>query len=71
MVSEEAVAEQIVCGPDPQRHVEMIRKYERAGFDHIYVHQIGPDQAGFLRFWQRELQPALTGDSGEQRRKSA
>lgn len=32
---------------------------ESVGYDHRYLHQIGPDQAGFFRFWERELQPAL------------
>ena len=28
-----------------------------AGHDHVYLHQIGPDQDGFLRFAERELLP--------------
>ena len=27
--------------------------------DYVYFHQIGPDQEGFLRFWEHELRPAL------------
>ena len=27
--------------------------------DHVYVHQVGPDQEGFFRFWEKELQPRL------------
>src|ERR671914_791812 len=38
------VAEAVVCGPDPERHRAQIRTYAEAGFDHVYVHQIGPDQ---------------------------
>jgi G6PDH family F420-dependent oxidoreductase len=57
MVSEEQVAKEIVCGPDPQRHLEMIQQYVDAGFDHVYVHQVGPDQEGFFRFYQREVLP--------------
>jgi coenzyme F420-dependent glucose-6-phosphate dehydrogenase len=30
-----------------------------AGYTHIYVHQIGRDQEGFLRFWTEELTPKL------------
>jgi G6PDH family F420-dependent oxidoreductase len=59
MVTEDAVAEAIVCGPDPERHVKAIRAFVDAGFDHVYVHQVGPDQAGCLRFYQREVLPAL------------
>ena len=58
-VAEDDVAEEIPCGPDPERHVEAIRTYEEAGFDHIYVHQIGPDQRGFIRFYENEVLPRV------------
>jgi alkanesulfonate monooxygenase SsuD/methylene tetrahydromethanopterin reductase-like flavin-dependent oxidoreductase (luciferase family) len=32
-----------------------IERFEQAGFDHVYVHQVGPDQDGFLRFYEREV----------------
>jgi G6PDH family F420-dependent oxidoreductase len=47
----------IPCGPDPERHLAAIRSFADAGFDHVYVHQIGPDQEGFLRFYEREVLP--------------
>jgi G6PDH family F420-dependent oxidoreductase len=47
------------CGPDPERHLAAIKQYEDAGFDAVYVNQIGPDQQGFFDFWQRELAPRL------------
>jgi coenzyme F420-dependent glucose-6-phosphate dehydrogenase len=37
-----------------------IRKWQEAGFDRIALHQVGPDQDGFFRFWEQELQPALS-----------
>ena len=55
--TEDQVAKKVVCGPDPQRHVELIQKYVDAGFDHVYIHQVGPDQAGFIDFYQREILP--------------
>ena len=58
-IEEEDIGESIVCGPDLDRHVAAIREYVDAGYDHVYVHQIGPDQAGFLEFCERELLPAL------------
>jgi G6PDH family F420-dependent oxidoreductase len=65
MVREEDVAKVIVCSPDPQRHLEQIQSYVDAGIDHVYVHQIGPDQEGFCRFYEREIlpkfQPATQG----------
>ena len=47
LVIEEQVAESITCGPDPDAHVEAIRQYAKAGYDHVFVHQVGPDQEGF------------------------
>jgi coenzyme F420-dependent glucose-6-phosphate dehydrogenase len=58
MVSEDDIAETIVCGPDPDKHLAGIRKFVEAGFDHVYVHQVGPDQEGFLDFYAREILPA-------------
>jgi G6PDH family F420-dependent oxidoreductase len=57
MVTEEDVAEVVPCGPDVERFVEAIGQYEQAGLDHVYIHQIGPDQEGFVRFCERELLP--------------
>jgi hypothetical protein len=31
----------------------------KVGYTHVYFHQIGPDQAGFFRFWRDELAPNL------------
>jgi G6PDH family F420-dependent oxidoreductase len=53
------VAERIACGPDPERHVAAVRRYLDAGFDHLVLVGVGPDQEGFLRFWERELAPRL------------
>ncbi len=59
MVREEDVAESVICGPDPERHVAAINKYVDAGFSHVYLHQIGPDQEGFFRFYEREVLPKV------------
>ncbi|HEY7795702.1 MAG TPA: TIGR03557 family F420-dependent LLM class oxidoreductase [Gaiellaceae bacterium] len=58
-VTIEMATEAVPCGPDPQPVLDEIRKWEDAGFDRIALHQIGPDQDGFFRFWQEELQPQL------------
>ncbi len=54
-VSEQQVADEIPCGPDPQLIIDAIERYVAAGFDHVYLHQVGPDQAGLLEFAGREL----------------
>ena len=59
LVTEDMIAQSIVCGPDPQRHIEQIQQYFDAGYDHVYVHQVGPDQEGFFDFYRREVMPRL------------
>jgi hypothetical protein len=58
-VDEDEVSELVACGPDPERHVEFIQRFADAGYDHVFVHQVGPDQQGFLRFYAREMLPRL------------
>jgi hypothetical protein len=58
-VAPEAVAEQITCGPSAERHLQAVKKYIDAGFDHIVLTQIGPEQDYFLDMFEKELAPAL------------
>jgi hypothetical protein len=58
-VAPETIAEQITCGPSPERHLKAIRKYVDAGFDHIVLTQIGPEQDYFLEMFEKEIAPAL------------
>jgi coenzyme F420-dependent glucose-6-phosphate dehydrogenase len=51
--------ERVVCGPDPERHLAAIEAYLDAGYDHVFVHQIGPDQDDFIDFYEREILPVL------------
>jgi coenzyme F420-dependent glucose-6-phosphate dehydrogenase len=69
-VTQDAIAESVVCGPDARRHVEKIEKAAKAGYTHVCIHQIGADQAGFLDFYEREVLPAL-GETATPRRKPA
>lgn len=58
-ITEDRIAESVVCGPDPARHIEAIRTAARAGYTHVCVHQVGPDQAGFFDFYERQVLPAV------------
>ena len=64
LVSEDDVASALTVGPDPEPYVAKVREMEEMGFTHVYLHQVGPDQEGFFRFWERELRPRLGGVSG-------
>ncbi|HKH08998.1 MAG TPA: TIGR03557 family F420-dependent LLM class oxidoreductase [Agromyces sp.] len=58
-VREEDVAAQMPCGPDAAKHLEAIRAYEQAGYDHVVLTNNGPDPDGFFDFFARELKPQL------------
>lgn len=51
------VRQRIPCRPDPERHLAAIQAYVDAGYDEVHILQIGPDQQGMLRFYQREILP--------------
>jgi G6PDH family F420-dependent oxidoreductase len=63
-ISPQVVAEKISCGPSAEKHLAAIRKYVKAGFDHIILVQIGPNQEAFFELFQRELAPALRAAKG-------
>jgi G6PDH family F420-dependent oxidoreductase len=50
------------CGPDPDAHLKGIRAYTDAGFDEVYVGQVGPDQDGFFEFYAGQVLPRLRED---------
>ena len=58
-VSPADVEVSIACGPDPEPFLREIRACQEAGFEAVALHQIGPEQEGFLGFWERELKPVL------------
>ena len=57
MATPDDVAESVVCGPDAGPVLEQIDAYVEAGYDHVYLHQVGPDQEGFFAFAEREILP--------------
>jgi G6PDH family F420-dependent oxidoreductase len=57
LVSEQLVAEAIPCGPDLQPHVERIREYEDAGFDELYVQQVGDGHERMFELYSQEILP--------------
>ena len=61
MVKKEDLKKSIVLGPDPQKHIQKIQEYRDQGIDQVYIHQVGPDQEGFFRFYQQEVLPKVQG----------
>jgi G6PDH family F420-dependent oxidoreductase len=60
IVTEDDATKSVPCGPDVIDELrDSVRTYVDAGYDHLYFHQIGRDQEGFLRYWESDLRPAL------------
>jgi G6PDH family F420-dependent oxidoreductase len=59
LVTEEMIAEAVPCGPDVERIVAALRQFADAGFDELYVQQIGDRQAEFFDVLEREIIPRL------------
>jgi G6PDH family F420-dependent oxidoreductase len=57
LVTEDMIRESVSCGPDLERHVEAMQAYADAGFDELYVQQVGPRQEEFLELFAREVIP--------------
>jgi coenzyme F420-dependent glucose-6-phosphate dehydrogenase len=49
-----------VIGSDVGRFVELVERYADAGFDQLWLHQIGPDQHSAARFIAERIVPALS-----------
>jgi G6PDH family F420-dependent oxidoreductase len=51
--------ESIPCGPDPAAYLRRIDEFLDAGFDNVILMQVGPDQGGFFKFFEKELASEL------------
>lgn len=71
LVRPEDTAKSIPCGPDPEKHLNAIRKYINAGFDYIFIHQIGPNQEAFMDFYAKEIFPRIEEEADGRDRRAA
>ena len=46
---------QFAVGPDPKAHLDQVKSYVDAGYDHLVLMNVGPDPDGFLDFFAAEL----------------
>jgi G6PDH family F420-dependent oxidoreductase len=60
LVTEDMIAEAVPCGPDPEKHAAAIQEFLNAGYDEVYIQQIGDDQEGFLKFYADEIMPRFS-----------
>ncbi|MGW1808970.1 LLM class F420-dependent oxidoreductase [Streptomyces sp. NPDC002078] len=61
LVTEDMVREKVVCGDDADQYVSTLRAFADAGFDRVYVNQIGTEQQGFFDFYRTKVLPRLGG----------
>ena len=57
LVTEEMIGESVPCGPDLERHIEMIREHADAGVDELYVQQVGGGHDEFFAAYARDVLP--------------
>ncbi|HEX2259226.1 MAG TPA: TIGR03557 family F420-dependent LLM class oxidoreductase [Actinomycetota bacterium] len=48
-----------LCSRDAEAHIGHLNKALEAGFDHIYVHQVGPKQEEFFNFYEKQVIPSF------------
>jgi G6PDH family F420-dependent oxidoreductase len=49
------------CGPDPAAHAAAISAFSTAGFDEVYVGQVGDEQDAFFEAYAEQVLPRLRG----------
>jgi G6PDH family F420-dependent oxidoreductase len=59
LVTQDMTRESVTAGNDPAKHVETFKPYTDAGFDEIYVANMGPHYADMLRMYGEAVLPAL------------
>src|SRR5215217_6986168 len=57
LVTDEIIAESVPCGPDVDKIVATFQAFADAGFDELYVQQIGDGQAEFFAMLKAEILP--------------
>ncbi len=59
LITPDKLRQHLILGNNPEKHLEEIQQFADAGFDHIYIHQIGPNQDIFFRFYEKEILPRI------------
>jgi len=59
LVTEEMTREAFTCGRDVDEHVEAFQPYADAGFDDVYISNMGPNHRQFFDLYRDEVLPRL------------
>ncbi|WP_182524308.1 TIGR03557 family F420-dependent LLM class oxidoreductase [Nocardioides dongkuii] len=63
LVTRESTAESITAGSDVEAHIAGMREYVEAGFDEVYVANIGPEYLAMIEAYGRDVLPAIRSGS--------
>ena len=58
-VRPEDVRQSVLVSSDVDQHVAWLTRYAEIGFDHIYLHHVGQEQAAFIRVFGEHVIPAF------------
>ena len=61
LVTRDSTAESIVAGNDIDEHVDQLSSYVEAGYDEVYVANMGPNYLTMIESYGREVLPQLRG----------
>jgi G6PDH family F420-dependent oxidoreductase len=59
LVTEESTRGSVVAGNDPEAHLAQVKEYADAGYDELYVANMGPHHQQMIEFYGREVLPQL------------
>jgi alkanesulfonate monooxygenase SsuD/methylene tetrahydromethanopterin reductase-like flavin-dependent oxidoreductase (luciferase family) len=60
LVTLESTKDSVVAGADPEPHLEQIQKYRDAGYDALYVANMGPHYKDMIEFYGEQILPQAT-----------
>lgn len=63
LVTKESTAQSVVCGPDPERHVDAFAPFVDLGFEEVYVANMGPNYEAMIKTYGEKVLPALRSGS--------
>jgi G6PDH family F420-dependent oxidoreductase len=59
LVTMESTKDSVVAGNEPEEHLRQIKQYADAGYDELYVANMGPHSLEMIEFYGKQVLPAL------------
>jgi|tagenome__1003787_1003787.scaffolds.fasta_scaffold20917107_2 G6PDH family F420-dependent oxidoreductase len=59
LVTRDSIRESVVAGDDPAAHLEQITSFQEAGYDGLYIANMGPHYRDMIEFYGKEILPGL------------